>query len=73
MVITTASKLMIAEDEISDLQKELELMHSAYDILSKAFSDSHKLAEKLQENNEALLKELNALKYDQSNPWWKFW
>lgn len=73
MVVTTASKLILAEDEVKDLREDLENMKSAFDTLEAAFNKIESLYDKQFEEIERLRAENAALKYDKSNPWWKFW
>lgn len=73
MVVTTASKLILAEDEVKDLREDLENMKSAFDTIEAAFKSLASLYDKQFEELERLRAENAALKYDKNNPWWKFW
>jgi len=77
MVITTASKLILAQDEIEDLKNEYASMEAAYELIKQSYVESYnKLERNYVEQSkiiEELRKEIKDLKYDRDNPWWKFW
>lgn len=77
MVITTASKLILAQDEIKDLKNEYVSMEAAYEFIKQRYVESYnKLERNYVEQSkiiEELRKEIKDLKYDRDNPWWKFW
>lgn len=57
-------------NNIEKLQQELKTMHLAYDILNEAYDIMNKTN---QDTINRLEQENINLKYDQNNPWWKFW
>jgi archaellum component FlaC len=77
MVITTVSKLILAQDEIEDLKNEYASMEAAYELIKQSYVESYnKLERNYVEQSkiiEELRKEIKDLKYDRDNPWWKFW
>lgn len=77
MVITTASKLILAQDEIEDLKNEYASMEAAYELIKQSYIESYSKLEvnyvKQSKIIEELRKEIKDLKYDRNNPWWKFW
>ena len=77
MVITTASKLILAQDEIEDLKNEYASMEAAYELIKQSYIESYsKLERNYVEQSkiiEELRKEIKDLKYDRNNPSWKFW
>lgn len=77
MVVTTASKLMLAYDEIEDMKNEYATMEAAYELIKQSYIESYnKLERNYVEQSkivEELRKEIKDLKYDRDNPWWKFW
>lgn len=77
MVITTASKLILAQDEIEDLKNEYASMEAAYELIKQSHIESYSKLEinyvKQSKIIEELRKEIKDLKYDRDNPWWKFW
>lgn len=77
MVITTASKLILAQDEIEDLKNEYATMEASYELIKQSYIESYNKLEKnyIEQSKvvEELRKEIKDLKYDRDNPWWKFW
>lgn len=77
MVITTASKLILAQNEIEDLKNEYASMEAAYELIKQSYIESYSKLEinyvKQSKIIEELRKEIKDLKYDRNNPWWKFW
>ena len=77
MVVTTASKLMLAYDELEDMKNEYATMEAAYELIKQSYIESYnKLERNYVEQSkivEELRKEIKDLKYDRDNPWWKFW
>lgn len=47
MVITTASKLILAQDEIEDLKNEYAAMEASYELIKQSYIESYN---KLQKN-----------------------
>lgn len=73
MVVTTASKLMLAHDEIDDLNEHLATCNSE---LNNARVKITSLETEIRELNVLILsleRKNSALEYDLNNPWWKFW
>ena len=77
MVTTTASKLILAQNEIEDLKNEYASMKAAYELIKQSYIESYSKLEidyvKQSKIIEELRKEIKDLKYDRNNPWWKFW
>lgn len=77
MVITTTSKLILAQDEIEDLKNEYATMEASYELIKQSYIESYNKLEKnyIEQSKivEELRKEIKDLKYDRDNPWWKFW
>ena len=78
MVITTASKLIIAEDEIKDLTLQLE-KEQLYSLdLEKQLAEAHVAINRWHDTCtrlEALVREVESIRLilQDRKPWWKFW
>lgn len=80
MVVTTASRLIEAYDEISDLQdiitrleKEKANLIIDHEEYKKFIVKELKEVSEMLKDLQAEHRKLKANLYDQQNPWWKFW
>jgi predicted nucleic acid-binding Zn-ribbon protein len=70
MVVTTASKLMLAEDEIDDLNTKLDAMEvERANLVIRHANEVKELKDRIID----LESEVSELRYDLEHPWWKFW
>lgn len=63
MVETTASKLMLANDEIEDKERELNNLRLAFNSLEASFNTLLGICSR----------QLSIIEELQKKPWWKFW